>query len=133
MVSGIFFKGLSNQATARSCLSLRERRCIPVSVLINGEKNSEVISNEIHYSNLINDTISPQRYFFVLFHQDRNRLRSASLTAEAALVFPIFFFFFYLLWQYFLLLLLQLSVCHTAAFRSIYPIPDDSSTTEAAV
>lgn len=86
-----------------------------MSVLINGEKNSEVISNEIHYSNLINDTISPQRYFFVLFHQNRNRLRSASLTAEAALVFPIFFFFFYLLWQYFLLLLLQLSVCHTAA------------------
>ncbi|MGN0505015.1 MAG: hypothetical protein ACI4FZ_00525 [Lachnospiraceae bacterium] len=59
----------------------------------------------------INHTISPQRYFLTRLRRDKSRLRSASLTAEAALVFPIFFFFFYLLWQYFLLLLLQLSVC----------------------
>lgn len=86
-----------------------------MSVPVSGEKNSKAISKEINHSNLINDTISPQRYFLVLFHQDRNRLRSASLTAEAALVFPVFLFFFCLLWQYFLLLLLQLSVCYDVA------------------
>lgn len=42
----------------------------------------------------------------------KNRYRSASLTAEAALVFPLFFFGVYMLWQLFLLLLFQLDVCH---------------------
>ena len=42
----------------------------------------------------------------------KNRYRSASLTAEAALVFPVFFFTVYLLWQLFLLLIFQMSVCH---------------------
>ena len=42
----------------------------------------------------------------------KNRYRSASLTAEAALVFPIFFFTVYLLWQLFLLVLFQTEVCH---------------------
>ena len=42
----------------------------------------------------------------------KNRYRSASLTAEAALVFPVFFFTVYLLWQLFLLLLFQSEVCH---------------------
>lgn len=42
----------------------------------------------------------------------KNRYRSASLTAEAALVFPVFFFAVYMLWQLFLLLLFQMDVCH---------------------
>lgn len=42
----------------------------------------------------------------------KNRYRSASLTAEAALVFPVFFFTVYLLWQLFLLLLFQMEVCN---------------------
>ena len=45
--------------------------------------------------------------------QRRNRHRSASLTAEAALVFPVFFFVVFLLWQLFLLLLFQLQVCNS--------------------
>ena len=45
--------------------------------------------------------------------KNKNRFRNASLTAEAALVFPIFFFAVYLLWQLFLLLLFQLEVVHT--------------------
>lgn len=44
--------------------------------------------------------------------QRKNRYRSASLTAEAALVFPVFFFAAYMLWQLFLLLLFQVQVCH---------------------
>ena len=43
--------------------------------------------------------------------KNKNRYRSASLTTEAALVFPVFFFGVYMLWQLFLLLLFQLSVC----------------------
>jgi len=43
-------------------------------------------------------------------HRNKNRCRRASLTAEAALVFPVFFFTVYLLWQLFILLLFQLSV-----------------------
>lgn len=43
---------------------------------------------------------------------EKNRYRSASLTAEAALVFPVFFFAVYMLWQLFLLLLFQMDVCH---------------------
>lgn len=42
----------------------------------------------------------------------KNRYRSASLTAEAALVFPVFFFCMYLLWQLFLLLMFQMDVCY---------------------
>ena len=42
----------------------------------------------------------------------KNRYRSASLTAEAALAFPVFFFTVYLLWQLFLLLLFQMEICH---------------------
>lgn len=42
----------------------------------------------------------------------KNRYRSASLTTEAALVFPVFFFGIYMLWQLFLLLLFQMDVCH---------------------
>lgn len=42
----------------------------------------------------------------------KNRYRSASLTAEAALVFPVLFFGIYMLWQLFLLLLFQMDVCH---------------------
>ena len=34
------------------------------------------------------------------------------MTAEAALVFPVFFFAAYMLWQLFLLLLFQVQVCH---------------------
>lgn len=44
--------------------------------------------------------------------KNKNRYRSASLTTEAALVFPVFFFGVYMLWQLFLLLLFQMSVCH---------------------
>lgn len=43
---------------------------------------------------------------------DKNRYRSASLTAEAALVFPVLFFAVYMFWQCFLLILFQMSVCH---------------------
>lgn len=82
-----------------------------MSVLTGREKNSNVISKETNHLKLINDTISPQRYFLVSFCQSRNRLQSASLTVEAALIFPLFLFFFYLMWQCFLLLLLQLSIC----------------------
>lgn len=43
---------------------------------------------------------------------NKNRYRSASLTVEAALVFPVFFFTVYLLWQLFILLMFQVEVCH---------------------
>lgn len=43
----------------------------------------------------------------------KNRYRSASLTAEASLVFPVFFFAVYMLWQLFLLLLFQLQIGQT--------------------
>ena len=43
--------------------------------------------------------------------KNKNRYRSASLTTEAALAFPVFFFGIYMLWQLFLLLLFQMSVC----------------------
>jgi len=55
-------------------------------------------------------TISPKT-LRQSFRKNKNRYRSASLTAEAALVFPIFFFTVYLLWQLFLCLLFQMSVC----------------------
>lgn len=49
----------------------------------------------------------------ILPAQGKNRYRSASLTAEAALAFPVFFFTVYMLWQLFLLLMFQMQVCHT--------------------
>lgn len=55
--------------------------------------------------------ISPKMKVFPLVLH-KNRYRSASLSAEAALVFPIFFFGVYMLWQLFLLLLFQMAVCH---------------------
>ncbi|MBE5951622.1 MAG: hypothetical protein E7260_08545 [Lachnospiraceae bacterium] len=54
--------------------------------------------------------VSPKRLNKAVV-QDKNRYRSASLTAEAAMVLPIFFFSIYILWQCFLLLLVQMSVC----------------------
>ena len=56
-------------------------------------------------------TISPKTTQHSL-RTAKNRYRSASLTAEAALVFPVFFFTVYLLWQLFLLVLFQMDVCH---------------------
>ena len=57
-------------------------------------------------------TISPKTKL-LLFMKGKNRYRSASLTAEAALVFPVFFFAIYMLWQLFLFLLFQLQVTQT--------------------
>ena len=54
--------------------------------------------------------ISPKTKVYAAVN-NKNRYRSASLTTEAALVFPIFFFGVYMLWQLFLLLLFQMSVC----------------------
>lgn len=56
------------------------------------------------------DVISPGKNR-LLFGQHRSRHRSASLTTEAALAFPVLFFGIYMLWQCFLLLLFQLSLC----------------------
>lgn len=67
-------------------------------------------SKQHHTLKAVKRTVSPKRTFFYPT-SNKSRHRNASLTAEAALVFPLFFFFFYLLWQYFLLLLLQLAVC----------------------
>ena len=66
------------------------------------------------------NVISPQLSFGIVSPKTKkrhkrttkNRYRSASLTTEAALVFPVFFFTVYLLWQLFLLLLFQTEVCH---------------------
>jgi len=55
-------------------------------------------------------TISPKTKVPIAV-KGKNRYRSASLTTEAALVFPVFFFGIYMLWQLFLLLLFQMSVC----------------------
>jgi len=52
-------------------------------------------------------------------HNNRNRYRSASLTTEAALAFPLFFFTVYLLWQLFLLVLFQMEVCHEMTATAI--------------
>lgn len=71
-------------------------------------KKNQLI-NYLHV--LYNRTVSPKtsRLFF---QKNKNRCRSASLTAEAALIFPLFFFTVYLLWQLFLLVLFQMSVCN---------------------
>ena len=55
----------------------------------------------------------------LLSAQRKNRYRSASLTAEAALAFPVFFFTVYMLWQLFLLLLFQMQVCHAITDTAI--------------
>ncbi len=60
---------------------------------------------------LHNRTVSPKT-IRASFRKNKNRYRSASLTTEAALVFPLFFFTVYLLWQLFLLLLFQMRVCN---------------------
>ena len=44
--------------------------------------------------------ISPKTKVYAAVN-NKNRYRSASLTTEAALVFPIFFFGVYMLWQLF--------------------------------
>jgi len=49
----------------------------------------------------------------------KSRYRSASLTAESALVFPVFFFAIYMFWQCFILLLFQLSVCQEVSGAAI--------------
>ena len=67
---------------------------------------------------LHNRTISPKT-MRRSFPKNKNRYRSASLTAESALVFPVFFFMVYLLWQLFLLVLFQLAVCHRITDTSI--------------
>ena len=54
-------------------------------------------------------TISPKTKVDFM-NKHKNRYRSASLTVEAALVFPVFFFCIYMVWQLFLLLLYQLEV-----------------------
>jgi len=64
-----------------------------------------------HLTMLHNCTISPKTMRHS-FRNNKNRYRSASLTTEAALVFPVFFFTLYLLWQLFLLVLFQMEVCH---------------------
>ena len=53
--------------------------------------------------------ISPKTKNIVI-QKAKNRYRSASLTTEAALVFPVFFFCMYMLWQLFLFLLFQMQV-----------------------
>lgn len=89
---------------------MNEGRCIPVPVL---KKTAENRGYFI-FSSLVElsfRTISPKTKTGGLKHV-KNRYRSASLTVEAAMVFPVFFFLVYLLWQLFLLLLFQLAVCH---------------------
>ena len=62
--------------------------------------------------------ISPKMKTNRLNHY-KNRCRSASLTAEAALAFPVFFFTVFLLWQLFLFLLFQMQVCHSVTDTAI--------------
>lgn len=61
-------------------------------------------------SDFVQCTISPKTKAYSV-SEHKNRYRSASLTTEAALVFPVFFFGIYMLWQLFLLLLFQMAVC----------------------
>ncbi len=82
---------------------IRKRRCIPVPVLKNIKgcccKNCvQVISPKMKVPSMSQCKC-------------KNRYQSASLTVEAALVFPVFFFTIYMLWQLFLLLLFQMQVC----------------------
>lgn len=59
-------------------------------------------------------SISPEK-LCPLIKQNKNRYRSASLTAETAMALPLFFFSIYIFWQCFLLLLVQMSVCREVA------------------
>lgn len=68
--------------------------------------SSRFISLKLHFCIVSPKTKKKYR------RKTKNRYRRASLTAEAALVFPVFFFTVYLLWQLFLLLLFQTEVCH---------------------
>ena len=63
-------------------------------------------------------TISPKMNGLRFWHI-KNRYRSASLTAEAALAFPVFFFTVFMLWQLFLFLLFQMRVCHAVTDTAI--------------
>ena len=93
------------------------RRCIPVPVLKKKSIGQYIVCfcNPLIYLNL---TISPQNKL-VFLTRYKNRYRSASLTAEAALVFPVFFFAVYMFWQCFLLLLFQLDVCQEISAASM--------------
>ena len=71
---------------------------------------SSFVKNINWLSGLFSLAISPKTKG-CLAVRNKNRYRSASLTTEAALVFPVFFFGVYMLWQMFLLLLFQMSVC----------------------
>ena len=74
-------------------------------------KSYECFFNKFRRCKFILCAISPKMKV-ILSKRHKNRYRSASLTMEAALVFPVFFFTIYLLWQLFLLLLFQIEVCH---------------------
>ena len=67
--------------------------------------------NATFFLNTIKKSISPQKTIPIDKKQNKNRHRSASLTAEAAMALPLFFYTSFMLWQCFLLLLLQISVC----------------------
>jgi len=70
----------------------------------------KIIQCKMSFVNFYFRTISPKTMGHS-FQKYKNRYRSASLTTEAALVFPVFFFMVYLLWQLFLLILFQMEVC----------------------
>ena len=79
------------------CILEKKGRCVAVPVLVD--------------TSIRNADISPKKSLSSN-GSDENRYRRASLTTEAALVFPVFFFSIVLFWQCFLLLLFQLQVCH---------------------
>lgn len=89
---------------------MNERRCIPVPVLKETTENAGDVKS-FSCGNHLFRIISPKTKTGGL-KNIKNRYRSASLTVEAAMAFPVFFFMIYLLWQLFLLLLFQLAVCH---------------------
>ena len=74
------------------------------------KKKGIIDLSDVRYNNF-SCAISPKMKVFPLVLH-KNRYRSASLSVEAALVFPIFFFGIYMIWQLSLLLLLQMAVCH---------------------
>ena len=76
-------------------------------------KSLDVFSkNYFKRFNLILCAISPKMKAF-LPARHKSRFRNASLTTEAALVFPVFFFAVYMLWHLFLVLLFQVEVCRS--------------------
>lgn len=76
------------------------------------QKDDRKRLNPKYNNDIFQCTISPKTNIIFL-KKGKNRYRSASLTTEAALVFPVFFFMIYMLWQLFLLLLFQLQVAKT--------------------